>query len=164
METKINLMNKDEIKNFKPSVKMIKTAQDVFLNMANVETIKPIVLGIQNKILEKHQFKVKNEFKRHEKQKIVLKPSNDYLMSDADFKVYMTEQRNELKKVNLETENPEFCPLLVAEDNLRKAENKLIESFKVITGLSCSDVNMKLDTRKKFLELTLRFMSRFINY
>ncbi len=51
---------------FKPSFEMIKTAQEVFLNMANIEVIKPEVEKIQNKILNKYKFKTK---KRKEKSK-----------------------------------------------------------------------------------------------
>jgi len=144
-----------EAKNFKPSVEMIKTAQEVFLNMANVEVIKPEVEKIQNKVLKENGFKCNIK--------------HTYTLSDSQFKIYLKECRKEEIKIKLidESFNKDFCPLLVAEDNLRKAENKLInvvckELKKELNGITAEQINRSLNHRKKFIELNLKYLSQFI--
>ena len=157
-----------EAKNFKPSVEMIKTAQEVFLNMANIEVIKPEVEKIQNKVLNKYKFKSKK--RKGEKQTIVLTENKSYLLKDCDFKVYINECRKEEIKIKLidKSFNKDFCPLLVAEHNLNKAENKLInvvckELKNKLNGITAEQINRSLNHRKKFIELNLSYLSQFIN-
>ena len=156
------MITKQEIKNFKPSVEMIKTAQEVFLNMANVETIKPIVTEIQNNVLKKYQFKIYDKYSK--KEEIVLNDRTTYLLNDKDFKTYIKECREEEIKIKLidESFNKDFCPLLVAEHNLIKAENKLINLMGKPFKIKAEDI-YKTEHRKKFIELNLRFLAQFIN-
>ena len=144
-----------DFKNFKPSDEMIKAAELVFLSMAEVETIKPIVKAYQKKILNKYQFK-------DDEGNIITEEGRSYLMGDADFKVYLDECNTKRLKVGLYVKNKEYCPLLVAESDLTDAERLLINSFKPITGLDCSDIYL-LEHRKKFLNLALGLMSNFID-
>lgn len=152
-----------DTKNFKPTNDMIKNAELVFLCMAEVETIKPIVKGYQKKVLAKHNFKCASEWRKEEGLKTILDPKHDYLLSEEDFKIYLQDCRIEQEKAGLKTDSPEHCPLLVAEDNLRKSENDLITSFELITGLKLNDVNRRLDTRKNFIDLTLKLMSQYVD-
>jgi len=152
---------------FKPSFEMIKTAQEVFLNMANIEVIKPEVEKIQNKILNKYKFKTKK--RKGEKQTIVLKENESYLLKDCDFKVYINECRKEEIKIKLidKSFNKDFCPLLVAEHNLIKAEHKLIEIVckelkNKLNGITAEQINRSLDHRKKFIEVNLKYLSQFL--
>jgi len=156
-------MSNEDMKNFKPNSEMLESAEVVFLSMAYVETIKPIVENIQKKVLNKHKFKVAKKYRNYEKDKIITEEKYSYLMSNEDFKIYHNECRTLEDEKGLKVSNPEFCPLLVAENEQRKAENLLMNSFKVITGLDTDDINMSLDNRKKFLDLTLGFMSQFID-
>lgn len=157
------MMTKQEIKNFKPSVEMIKTTQEVFLNMAMVETIKPIVKKIQKDILNKHKFKIAKKYQNQERDLIVLSNERTYLLKDNEFKIYLKECRTEEIKIKLinESFNKEFCPLLVVEDNLRKAQNKLINLMGKLIDITSEDI-YKTEHRKKFIDLNLRFLSQYI--
>jgi len=152
------MMTKQEMKEFKPSIEMIKTAQEVFLNMANVEVIKPSVERIQENVLKKHQFKEKKT------NKIVLNDMSSYLLNENDFKVYLDECRKEEIKIKLidENFNKDFCPLLVANDNLIKAENKLINLMGKPFNIQANNL-YKTEHRKKFLDLSLNYLVQFIN-
>lgn len=156
-------MTKQEIKDFKVTTEMILTAQEVFLNMANVETIKPIVKEIQERILNKHKFKISKEFKNQERDLIVLKENRTYLLNEKDFKVYLKECRQEEIKIKLidESFNKDFCPLLVAEHNLIKAQNKLINLMGKPFKIKSCDI-YKTEHRKKFIDLSLSYLSQFI--
>ncbi len=140
---------------FKPSVEMIKTAQEVFLNMANIEIIKPEVEKIQKEVLKENGFECS--------------VFNTYTLNDKSFKVYLKECRKKFIEIKLidENFNKDFCPLLVAEDNLRKAEHKLInvvckELKDKLNGLTAEQINRSLNHRKKFIELNLKYLSQFI--
>ena len=161
MET-ISKMSKEEMNNFKPNSEMVKSAEVVFLSMAYVETIKPIVEDIQKKVLNKHKFEVDKEHRNYEKEKVITEIKLSYLMSDKDFKVYHSECRTLEDKKGLKVSNPEFCPLLIAEHNLIKAENLLIDVFSQITGLKHSDI-YKTEHRKRFIDLTLSFLSPYVD-
>ena len=154
MELKIT---KETLDNFKPTSKMIYLCRDVFVNMANVKCIKPIVEEIQKKVLRENKFK-----NCHEKGEIIQEPKHSYLMSDSDFKIYHKQTRMEEDKVGLTVTNPEFCPLLVAEDDLRKAENNLIDVMGAFVGISREQLSRSLKGRREFIELNLRLLAGFI--
>jgi len=168
MENKTVLhMNKEDIKNFKPTGEMLKSAELVFLNMAYVGTIKPIVEKYQNEALHKFKFQYKRKDDREFYYKktgfnYVVDDEHTYMIKDKDFKIYLKEMEKQHKEHGFNVKK-NYCPLLIAKDNLRQSENLLMSSFECITGLKSSEINMKLDTRKKFLDLTLNYMSRFIN-
>ena len=155
-------LTQKQIENFRPTKEMIKTTQEVFLCMAKVGTIKPIVEEIQKKVLKKYQFKVSAEW-REDKERIITEPKQSYLMTNEDFKIYHSECRILEDEKELYVSNSEFCPLLVAENDRRKAENRLMNAFSCITGLDSNKINMRLDSRKKFLDLTLKYMAQFVN-
>jgi len=156
-------MTTQEMKTFKPSVEMIQIAQEVFLNMANVEVIKPIVERIQSQILQKHKFKIAKKYKNQERDEIVLSNERTYLLNEKDFKVYLDECRKEEIKIKLidESFNKDFCPLLVAEDNLRKAEHKLINIMGKPFNIKAENL-YKTEHRRKFIDLNLKYLSQFI--
>ena len=155
----VTQMTGEDKKNFKPTPEMIMAAETVFLAMAFTETIRPVVVGYQTKVLEKHKFL----YTRKEDGDYVKTSEHTYLMKETDFKIYLEECNKEQELAGLKTETPDHCPLLVAENEQRKAENILMEVFKPLTGLDVSRINMRLDTRKKFLDLTLKYMSRFVD-
>jgi len=159
----MEIMTQEEIKNFKPSVEMIKTAQEVFLNMANVETIKPIVEKIQKEVLNKHKFKIAKKYHNQERDLIVLNNDRTYLLNDKDFKVYLKECRQEEIKIKLidESFNKDFCPLLVAEHNLIKAQHKLINLMGKPFKIKSENI-YKTEHRKKFIDLSLKYLVQFI--
>jgi len=52
-----------EIKNFKPSKGLLEAAESVFLAMAYVGTIQPIVRLYQNEILNRHKFRTAKKWR-----------------------------------------------------------------------------------------------------
>jgi hypothetical protein len=146
---------------FTPTPEMIEAAKNVFMMMAYVDTIKPIVRGYQTRILQAHQFHIAKEWtdKGHPDE-IILEPDHTYLMEDSDFQVYLQETFQERDKAGLKIDNPDFCPLLVAESLLSTAENTLIDSMEPVTHLEAYRIYG--DNRKKFIDLTLRLLAPFV--
>lgn len=139
---------------------MITAAENVFTAMAFVETIRPIVEGYQKEILAKYQFRVAPEFKRHEKNKVILDPKDTYLMADNDFKVFLAECHEARQAAKLHVEKEEFCPLLVAEGLQRKAEHVLVDTMEVLTGLAAD--KLTFPHYRKYIDIALRLLAPFV--
>jgi hypothetical protein len=68
-----------------------------------------------------------------------------------------------MAKAGLKVAKKGFCPLLVAENELRKARNKLIETMKPITGIELDDLMRHYpDNYNKYFDLTLRLLAPFV--
>ena len=93
-------------------------------------------------------------------------PKLMYLMLDADFTDYWSKVRQLNEAKGLKTENPDHCPLLVAENLQTKAERALIDAVEPVTGLKADDVlssKNALENYKKLIDLTLRWIAPFAN-
>lgn len=150
---------------FKPTQEMIEAAKAVFMTMAYVETIKPIVKRYEKAILEKHQFHIAKVWTadkpgRKMPDQIILNPDQTYLLEDSDFQLYYKETLKARDEAGLKVDNPEHCPLLVAEDLQCQAENALIVAMEPVTHLEPG--RLYGDNRKKFLDLTLKLLAPFV--
>ena len=149
---------------FKPTTAMKTAARAAFLSMAYTDTIRPIVEGYQKEILDFYQWAIAPEWadRRGNKETIILDPDRTYLLTEDDFALYMKECAVAMDKAGLTVDNPEHCPLLIAQDLQRTAENVLIETMEPITGLKAKDI-YKLEHRAKLLDLTLKLLVPFVD-
>jgi hypothetical protein len=154
-------------KEFKPTTAMVKAAEAVFMTKAYADMIRPIVRGYQQEILdyEKYEYDEK-QFERRGKtpKDWIKKPGDTYLMRDNDFQHYLKRCRQEQEKAGLKTDSPEQCPLLVAEDQERKAINLLIEAMIPITGIDSHKLLCSgMDNYDEYVNLTLRLLAPFVS-
>jgi hypothetical protein len=141
---------------------MKQAAKNVFMAMAFTKTIRPIVEGYQQRIIDEIKPEVKAEFQRIGFTTIT-KPKDSYLMNDTDFHVYLKRCNEERIKSGLRVESDDYCPLLVAEDLQRQAEHAFIESMVPITHLTPEKVlNTGLDNYEKLLDLSLRLLAPYV--
>jgi len=157
-------------KDFTPSDDMMHAAKTVFLCMAVVETVKPIVEGYQKKILAEMQAGPKAEWCEGRRglkpDDLILDPERSYLLSDNDFQYYLKKCNEEREKAKLHVDNPEFCPLLVVQDNLRKAQHILIDAMQPLTGVGFDDLfksEKGLENYEKYIDLSLKLLAPFID-
>ncbi len=149
------------MRKFNPTQEMIDSAKSVFMAMALVDTIKPVVKGYEEEILNRHQYHIGKEWiDKGMRDEIIINPDQTYLLEDPDFQVYLKEAFEARDKAGLKVDNPEFCPLLVAEHLLVDAEHLLIESMKPITQLETGRVYG--DNRKKLIDLSLKLLAPFV--
>ncbi len=147
---------------------MKSAAQAVFMAMAAVATIKPVVVGYQKKILAAHQFTNEHERAMYEKHgheftpRVLLDPKEAYHMNDADFAIYLAECDAEMAKAGLKVERPGECPLLVLESLERKAKHHLIESLQPITNITLDQATNNMEAYDKMVELALKLMAPFV--
>ena len=151
-----------EMKEFKPSEEQIKATEQVFLYMAEVDIIKPIVEGYQKEILLNHKFHIsKKNIRRGDIDRIILNPEHTYLMEDLDFKIYLQEVAEQHIKHGFKVKK-DYCPLLIAQANLSDSQNKLIVVMESLTGIKRENVYI-MDLRAKYLNLLLGLMSKYVN-
>jgi hypothetical protein len=144
---------------FKPTKEMKNAARDVFIKMAVVETIRPVVLGYETAILADMKPQSKHD------HKIITEPKYAWTMTDKNFKIYLNCCNEERIKAGLKVKSQEYCPLLVAEDNLRVAETHLIEVMAPISHLT---LDMLLESRdclnnlRKAIDLNLQLLAPYV--
>lgn len=150
-------------KNFKPTDEMVHAAKAVFICMAAVETVRPVVEGYQKNILAFWKFQPAKEWRKNESNEPILEPNRAYLLSENDFRLYMADIRDEQKKAGLKTDNPDNCPLLVAESGLRKAKAVLIDVMEPMTGFTVDKMLCAgMEVYDKYIELTLRLLAPYV--
>lgn len=151
---------------FTPTPDMIAAARAVFMAQAWLETVKPVVRSYQVRILQILQAPLDAHWLESGMEpRIILDPKDTYLMPDAAFKVYQEESNKARLEAGLEVSDPEFCPLLVAEDQLSKAQAVLVEAMEPITHLSHSQIFQSpnaLENYDKLVNLTLRLLAPFV--
>jgi len=119
---------------------------------AMTSTIRPIIEGYQRKILY-----ILQPIDQHD-GKIITEPKNSYAMSDEDFALYTRDCKEEQQKAGLKTDNPERCPLLVAEYNQMNAEHLILERAEYITHVTRDQLlchHPGVETMHKMTELII---------
>jgi len=147
-------------KDWKPTQEMIDAATELFKAMTWVNTIKPVVEGYKNEILQRWKFKVTKEFREREDDVITL-IRDDYLMSEEDFAIYLQECYKAAKAVGLALEDADHCPLLKAERSRTEAEWELMKVMEPITNVGWK--RLFGENREKYLDLTLRLLAPFVD-
>ena len=151
------------MKSFTPTKDQISAAEAVFTAMAHESMIRPIVEDYELAILEKHQFKIDRKWvEKGINDQLILKRKDVFLLSEADAQVFYAECHAARDAANLKVEDPEHCPLLVAEHLRIRAENALLEAISTIPGLETFGSGvMSMDIRKKAIDLSLGLLSPF---
>lgn len=156
---------------FQPSKEMIEAATDVFVAKAFLGTIEPVVREYQTNILAKGQWRVRPEYQAAARRRggstigdeVITDPKIAYLMSEEDFALYDAECKKARVEAKLHVEKEEQCPLCVAEHELIKAKQRLIDVMEPITKLSwdrllCGGV----ETTDQAVELTLNLLGQYV--
>lgn len=148
---------------------MISITEAYLVAKAHTETIRAIVEPLQKRVLEDGQYPAINEYVVEERSKPVLNPDNTFLMSDADFQEYMFKTRELYEAAGLHTENPDECPLLVAENLERQAKRAMLEvATEQIIRSRVPGFDLDLvyahgpETLDKVVDLTLKIVVPFV--
>jgi hypothetical protein len=149
--------------NFKPSKQLLEASELVLATIAYVQTIEPVLIAIERKILEEG-----NYFSEEQKiRKDVLKPfritepSMSYLLSDADFNEYQIKYRKAFIAEGFSAPEGQ-CPLLIAEGWEREARRAMRLATVSFTKINF-DGYIPLNKLKQIDELTLQLVGPFID-
>lgn len=149
---------------FTPTPEMISAAETVFLAKAHLALVAPIVTAYQREILARGQWKTAPPLRDDAGPLVVVDPKDGYLMSDADFAVYDAQCKAARVVAALYVENPDHCPMLVAEDEVRQAERLLVNSLESVTNLG-ADTLMRSGMKNyhTYVETSLKLMAPFVD-
>ncbi|ABD72052.1 hypothetical protein Rfer_4366 (plasmid) [Rhodoferax ferrireducens T118] len=153
------------MKNFEPSAAMVAAAEAVFMTMALVQTIRPVVMKYQTDILAAGQWHIREAFIARLEDKVILDPAQSYLMSEEDFANYDRQCKDACDKAGLVVEHPDQCPLLVAEELQRLAERALIDAMVDVAKMTHEKLlsfGDGLKSYRKYIDLTLKLLVPFI--
>jgi hypothetical protein len=129
----------------------VKAGIAVFSAMVLVDTLRPIVEGYQARILTEigcSHVSVKNS----------------YLLPDQAFASFIARCHEERDLAGLPVDNPDQCPLLVAQHALVKAEHALVDVMEPVTGLSFDQLMCSrngLENLREYVDLTLRLLAPY---
>ena len=135
--------------------------KSVFIAMAMVKTLKPIVDGYHEAILAKHKWPFDEEHRDVEGAGPVLDIKSAFLLSDEHSAIYFEECDKEMEKAGLSVEKKGNCPLLEAEWTERNAKHLMIETFESITNISLDMVTGSLENYKKYVDIILGMMAKY---
>ena len=152
------------MKHFSPSAAQIRLAEAVLVAKAHEDLIRPVVEAYETEILAKHQFCIDPQWidLGECEDQVILDRKKTFLLSDKDAKVFFQASHAARDAAGLKVDDPEFCPLLVAENVRREAEKALLKAMSAIEGLETLGKGfMTTEQRSKAVEITLRLLAPF---
>lgn len=157
----MNHTDSDRTIQFKPTPAMIAAAQTVFMAMALNQMVEPVVNAYKREILAQGQWRIG----RHQDRlgdRVVTEPKDSYLLSDADFAQYDALCKQARDRAGLQVDDPEQCPLLVAEHELMQARQFLVKEMQPTTGVDWEMLARRGgEASHKYMELTLHLLAPF---
>lgn len=149
---------------FTPTPEMIAAAETVFLAKAYLALVEPIVTSYKRAILARGKWMTSIEYGEDDARFYVEDPKDAWLLSASDFAAYDAQSKEARDAAGLPVANPEHCPLLVAEDDVRKAERALVDALEPLTKLSADQLLCSsMANYHRFVETSLRMMSVFVD-
>lgn len=155
-----------------PTREMVQAAASVFMAMAWVATVKPVVEAYQARVLKVGQWRIRPEFaeKMHARGgrsdpagDIITDPQQSFLLSEDDFTKYLTAVNIERTNAGLAIQREGNCPLLEAENLLVKTKHRLVSVMAPVTKLSLEKItSAPMSDYTQYIELTLRLLSPFV--
>ena len=125
---------------FYPTEAMITAAETLLKAIVYEQIVRPKVIAYKVKILAQMRPKVSRQWvKLGDEDRIILDPSQDYLLSCKAFKIYHRRCTKEGRKLGF-VFKPNSCPLLRAENARLDAQTMLVEAMQSFSGLSKDDL------------------------
>jgi hypothetical protein len=150
---------------FRPTEAMINAAERVVLAEAVLKVIAPVVDQYERSILAEGQWRIRSDFRDEGlADEVIADPKRSYLMADEDFAVFHERCKEARSRASLWVADPEQCPKLVAENDLRLAKHALIDSMEPVTHAKAVDIfALPLEKSERFVELTQNLLARHVD-
>lgn len=143
------MLSKEEFLSYVPNQEQIAAGETVFMCMAAVQLIGPIVRDYQQRILNELGWPGLN-------------PKTAYQLPDTVWPEYHRRCNDARVAANLHVDDPEKCPLLVAERLLSEAQEVLIGAMESVTGISYDQIMRSANCLvhlKSLVDLNLRMLA-----
>jgi hypothetical protein len=152
-------------KKFTPTPTMIEAADAVFMAMAKLGLVEPIVLNYQRLILKEGQWLVKRDYLQFRMNaEVVLDPDHVFLLGEADFAVYDSLCKKAQVMVGLQVQKPGNCPLLEAKAAVVDAKAQLAQSMASLSGHTLDQLlTFPAEMYEKYIHLSLKLLAPFVD-
>lgn len=159
---------------FKPTRAMVEAAENLLFAMAFRDTVSPIVVDYQTRILGEGKWTVRDEFADESSGKVgdgramtpelITDPGRAWLMSDSNFAIYDGRCQAAARDAGLKVAREGNCPKLVAEEDVRLAERGLIDAMAPFTNLPARIVvGFPTKDYNRFVGRTLDELTPFVD-
>lgn len=119
----------------------------------NIKEIEPLINKIQKDVL------YKNEFISEFDGSLVKDPINDYELNKEDLDEYCKQLNEIYIKIGFDVKL-NYCPLLIAESELRQAQRELADLLEPITNINRQDLICSgLENYRKYIKLSVDYIS-----
>lgn len=154
-------MSKNSVKVPAITEELREAVKVYLLAKAYESSIRPIVEGYRFSVLLEQQFPYDLEyvdrFERESDPKYsgaVLDYDDSYMLSDDDATKYYALLHQEHVKHGFEVE-PDYCPLLIAENQTRKAAREIARAAEYISGITLDKLLYNVANFNKYIDLTV---------
>lgn len=142
----------------------LRAAKNVFMAMAVADTMRDKVVPIQHAVLENGKWPPAPKIASILKEKgfdasYIKSPNRAYEMAPCNFSKYVAACYAEYVKAGIAPDDPENCPLLVAENLQRQAEVAFIDTLETFTGLNSDQLYMP-EYRREYLQIMLSMFAQ----
>ena len=149
-------MNKEQLIRMENDKDCIEVVSALFQAIAYCETVRSVIEPKQKEVLAKHQFKVAEKFAKYKgSDMVILDHKHVYMLSDEDFQTYLDEMDAFHKEQGFSKPSRDYCPLLIAEDLVRKIKIEVTDFLEPYTGISYNMVSFNLESYRKYFDLIL---------
>lgn len=138
---------------------MVVAAKKLLEKKEFAEKLRPIILAEKLKIIQEHGFCC-GETGDENRGKPITNPKYDWLMADDDFNKYLDECAKMYLRLGLKVAS-DCCPLLIADDETRKAKRHLLEVCQpVMLGLTGEALRLKPELLDQIVDNLLKILIR----
>lgn len=146
----------DEVKKMTSDQDCIKVVNALFEAVAYAETVRALIEPKQQELIDFYKFETADMWteKYGDPKRIITKYDHLYLASDEDSDLLY----KEMHKVHLELGfkvEMNYCPLLIAEDLVRKVKVQVADFLEPYMGMSYDQISYSLDSYKMYFDLVM---------
>lgn len=146
----------EEVKKMISDPDCIKVVNALFEAVAYAETVRDVIEPKQQELIDFYKFETADMWteKYGEPKRVITKYDHLYLATDEDSNLLY----KEMHKVHLELGfkvEMNYCPLLIAEDLVRKVKVQVADFLEPYMGVSYDQISYNLDRYKKYFELVM---------
>lgn len=137
---------------------MVAAGKFYFEKKKYADKIRPTILAEKMKIIQANRFCCDAANGEENAGKPITEVHNDWMMSDGDFARYIVECEKMYVRLGF-TVPKDNCPLLIAEDEVRKAKQTLLETCQpILLGLTYNHYRCNPEKIDKVIDTLLQVL------
>lgn len=143
--------------------KMVCAAERLLTALAMEKYLEVVVTGYQQAVLKRLGFVAAPEHQESFGAQPILSPKHSYLLSESDWKTYVTETSKARSEAKLVVPSHDDCPLALAIAERVQAENNLLSAMSDMPQLQGYELTAKstAELRSRAVSMALQFLEPY---